>query len=130
MSNFQRIPPDPEGHSPEAVWIRQFKKFFVKNWIRSITGAKMTPDPDGGFHLVIPAQKPQQYTPPAQSSLSIRGEYDPTQVYNTSDIVIISMGSNSGTYFVTSATPITGIAPYTGAPNWAQFPLGQLGAYM
>ena len=68
--------------------------------------------------------------PPAQSSLSIRGEYDPTQVYNTSDIVIISMGSNSGTYFVTSATPITGIAPYTGAPNWAQFPLGQLGAYM
>ena len=53
MSNFQRIPPDPEGHGPDAVWLRQFKKFVIKNWIRNVKGGRLIPDPSGGNDLVI-----------------------------------------------------------------------------
>ena len=60
MSNFQRPPPEPEGYGADAVWFRQMKKFFYRNWLRSVTGAgaKLIPDPSGGLHLVIPDQKP------------------------------------------------------------------------
>ena len=65
----------------------------------------------------------------ATASQVVRGEYDPTLTYTQGQIVIVSTGSNAGTYFVTAAN-VTGVAPWTGAPNWAQFPQGLLGAWM
>ena len=58
MSNFTRDPADPIGLGQDAIWHRQTKKYNAGNKLRSVKGAKMIPDPRGGYHLVIPKAKP------------------------------------------------------------------------
>lgn len=59
---------------------------------------------------------------------TFRGEYDAASVYNSYDEVVISTGDNQGT-FVCLVDGTTGIAPYTGSPNWIQKPGGLLGRW-
>lgn len=63
------------------------------------------------------------------SVTSFKGEYDPTATYNLGNITIISLGLNQGTFVCVSSSPISGISPTTGSPNWVQLPGGLLGQW-
>ena len=86
MSNFQRPPPDPEGFSPDAIWQRQNKKFSGQNKLRSIVGAKIIPDPNGGYHLVMPKTKPGSGSSGSAgwqwAAAGTGAHYDVTKSYN------------------------------------------------
>ena len=59
------------------------------------------------------------------------GEYDPSRTYSLQNIVIISAGSNAGTYCYINNTPSAGNAPYAGGNFWVQFPgSSTLGVWM
>jgi hypothetical protein len=66
----------------------------------------------------------------AGGTLNFVGEYDPNRSYSAGQIVIISMGSNAGTYCYINTTPSAGSAPYAGGGYWVQLPQGQLGLWM
>jgi hypothetical protein len=68
--------------------------------------------------------------------LNLRGEWDATQsggayvtTYSVNDLVVISLGINSGT-FVWIGTAPGNSPPWTGAQNWLQLPGGILGQWM
>jgi hypothetical protein len=68
--------------------------------------------------------------------LNLRGEWDATQsggayvtTYSVNDLVVISLGINSGT-FVWIGTAPGNSPPWTGSQNWMQLPGSLLGTWM
>lgn len=66
----------------------------------------------------------------SSGTIAFRGEYDPAASYKLLEVVVISLGSSSGTYVCINQAGATGIAPFTGGNTWAQLPQGQLGAWL
>jgi hypothetical protein len=62
------------------------------------------------------------------SNLIFRGEYDPTATYSLQNVVIVSMGSNAGTFVCLQTS--TGNNPWAGGGYWCMLPQGQLGVWM
>lgn len=56
-------------------------------------------------------------------------EWDPNRTYNFSEVAIISLGDNAGTYVYINESPSAGHAPYAGGGWWAQLPGGTLGQW-
>ena len=44
----------------------------------------------------------------ASPGLTMRGEFDPNQIYNLNDLTLRTLGSNAGAWIYISATPSTG----------------------
>ena len=59
---------------------------------------------------------------------SFRGEYSPSTAYGPQDMVIVSTGSNSGTYICIGAS--TGNNPWAGGGYWVQLPSGNNSTWM
>ena len=59
-----------------------------------------------------------------QTAPKFRGEWSPNETYSFSDMVIISMGSNAGTFIYVNSIPSAGKAPYWGGGYWVQLPSG------
>jgi Abortive infection alpha len=53
-----------------------------------------------------------------------RGEYSPDTTYDFLDMVVITGGSNAGTFIYINSTPSAGKAPYFGGGYWVQLPQG------
>ena len=65
-----------------------------------------------------------QHKVKASTGVKFCGEYNPDVVYNCLDMVVISAGSNAGTFIYINSTPCSGKAPYYGGGCWMQLPNG------
>jgi hypothetical protein len=52
------------------------------------------------------------------------GEWDPVRTYSAGNMVVITAGSNQGTYVYINDSPTSGNAPYAGGGFWVQLPIG------
>ena len=81
MTGFDKPPAPPTGGDEIAFWARLLTNWLAKGQIKSIQGAKQIPDPNGGFHLIIPPAKyPPQITQPSSASFYPFKIYQPTNV--------------------------------------------------
>ena len=121
MNNHYKEPADPLGGDPQAVWMRLLKQWLKQFLIRSVSGGRMIPDPNGGYHLVIDLPSTQ---PPPASVSAFQGEYDPTKSYSVGQtfkistaLVIASTTIIAGYYGVrpsASAVDSQGFGPWAG----------------
>ena len=68
---------------------------------------------------------------PAATGMVFKGEFDPTKSYSLNDVVVISLGDNSGTWIAIAAAPVSNpvVYPYNGAGIWQQLTFGLLGRW-
>ena len=59
-----------------------------------------------------------------QNSFPIKGEYNPTALYNLNDICIVSLGANAGTYVRITSNNLPNQPPWVGNNFWMQLPMG------
>ena len=120
----KNINPDGSGNGPESDFINRTLDRGKELQFYSSGSVKVEQTTRGTrFRVIVPPTRPA-----ASGGLNLRGEWDPTKVYNLNDMVVISMGANQGT-FVAMQTNFNKL-PTTGAPNWLQLPGGLLGAWM
>jgi hypothetical protein len=122
VNNHWKEPADPIGGDDVAVWLRLLKKWLKQFLIRSVTGARMIPDPNGGYHLVI--DSPARGGAPTSSTTGFKGEYDPTKSYAAGDWFKISVALTVGVTTIaagvwavrpaSSATDAQGFGPWAG----------------
>lgn len=115
------IPPRPFGDDEEAVALQAIwdHKWNPKTIVfRDTEATKWDKHADGTHTLYIKVPRGGS-SPPVTWFV---GEYNPLTEYQPQQAVIISMGSNAGSY-VCIATSI-GNAPYLGGGYWVQLPFG------
>ncbi len=132
---YTKEPADPIGLDQVSIWQRLFKKWAKQFFIRTVSGGRLVPDPNGGVHLII--DKPLIPSVAKSSSGAggnFRGIYDPFTAYSTNDLVIYdistvvnfatglpigSLDTVYGYYFQngTGGSPITGTAPFA-STSW------------
>ena len=50
---YTKEPADPIGLDQVSIWQRLFKKWAKQFFIRTVSGGRLVPDPNGGVHLII-----------------------------------------------------------------------------
>ncbi len=68
---YTKEPADPIGLDQVSIWQRLFKKWAKQFFIRTVSGGRLVPDPNGGVHLIIDKPlipSPTQAAPPPASS--------------------------------------------------------------
>ena len=93
MNQFQRPPQPPQGWGESAIYFRQLIKYVENNLIRSVKGARLIPDPRGGFHIVIPKSKNQQFGAVGWQWQQPYKELDPTLFVPKDTFVYITPGN-------------------------------------
>lgn len=122
MRNDAIWPTELRGDSRAVPWLNRLLRACKQSQICDIKVIGGTSKINNGTAII-------SMTPSSGGGgLNLRGEYDPTAVYNVSDMVVISTGINQGT-FVCLASGVTGTPPYTGGVNWLQLPGGLLGQW-
>jgi hypothetical protein len=127
MSVHTKEPPDPQGSSSEAVFLRSLKQWVKSFELGTIIGGRKIPKANGGFDVVI--DFPKSGTT-AGGKGKFRGEWSAAVSYALQDEVVISTGLNMGTYVYVNAAPSAANQPWVGGGFWVQKPGGLYSQWM
>lgn len=125
------VPLKPDGDSAFAVFCRWVWDLLAggKFPITGAGGARV--EYINGVYVVTAAPT---VSAGKGSSFKFTGEWDPGRIYKSdkdgSDLAIISLGANAGTYVFVNSSPTSGHAPYAGGGFWVQLPMGGLGSWI
>ncbi len=117
---YTKEPADPIGLDQVSIWQRLFKKWAKQFFIRTVSGGRLVPDPNGGVHLII--DKPLIPSPTqagVAGNWNYRGLYSaaPPTPYMTFDVVQFGAGTAAGMYLSTIDNNLN--SPDTGI-GWTQ----------
>lgn len=122
-TGYNKEPAPPTGGDPIATWARQFQAWSKQFLVKTVKGARTKPDPNGGFHLIIPPTIVPPSTPATGNSNFI-GEIDLTggTNYTPGQWGFVSIGANMGEYVCIQATDALSNPPWVGNNFWMQSP--------
>jgi len=120
----QYIPVLPHGNDAQAAWFRWATESLTR-LLRISPGPGHLPFyTTRGNGTVVRSQYQVRTT---GAGITFEGEYSATPGdYSENMLVVISAGSNSGTYLCLASPATTD--PWEGAPDWVKFPPGNYAA--